>query len=50
MNKILLLVLGTAFLIGLTGCGIIGGAGQDISSAGHVVTKSANAVKHTISY
>jgi predicted small secreted protein len=32
----------------ITGCGIIGGAGQDISSVGHVVTKSATAVKNTL--
>lgn len=44
-----LIVLAVA-LLGLTGCGVIGGAGQDISSAGHVVTRSANAVKHTMSY
>jgi len=50
MKLILSLVLVAAFLVSLTGCGIIGGAGQDISSAGHAVTKSANAVKHTMSY
>ncbi|MEI6321503.1 MAG: entericidin [bacterium] len=50
MKTLLTLVVGAAFILSLTGCGIIGGAGQDISSAGHVVTKSANAVKRTISY
>jgi len=41
-------ILVALLLLSLTGCGIIGGAGQDISSVGHVVTKSANAVKSTL--
>jgi predicted small secreted protein len=48
MKHLFSFVLMTAFLVSLTGCGVIGGAGQDISSVGHVVTKSANAVKNTL--
>ena len=49
MKTLLSLSIIVLFGTALTGCGIIGGAGKDISSVGHVVTKSANAVKNTIS-
>jgi predicted small secreted protein len=48
MKNLFSLVLVALLLLSLTGCGIIGGAGQDISSVGHVVTKSANVVKSTL--
>ena len=48
MKIILSLAFGTLFLLSLTGCGIIGGAGQDISSAGHAVTKGAHAVQKAL--
>jgi predicted small secreted protein len=50
MKTILSLTLLLAVVVGMTGCGVIGGAGQDISSVGHVVTKSANSVKHNMPY
>jgi predicted small secreted protein len=42
MKFFLILTLTSFLMLGVSGCGIIGGAGRDISSVGHVVTKSAN--------
>ncbi len=42
MKIFLMLLLSLFFMFGVSGCGTIGGAGRDISSVGHVVTKGAN--------
>lgn len=45
MRKIFVLAAAAAALA-ISACNTIGGAGQDVSSAGHAVTNTANDAKH----
>jgi entericidin B len=42
MKRILGLLLLVSSIAGLSACNTVAGAGQDVSSAGHAVTKSAD--------
>ncbi len=45
MRSLFLLMIVTAS-IGLAACNTVAGAGQDVSSAGHAVTNTAEDAKH----
>ena len=45
MNKLIVLLAAAACLT-VSACNTIGGAGRDVSAAGHAVTDTANDAKH----
>jgi len=45
MRKVVLLVI-TAAALSLAACNTVKGAGQDVSSAGHAVSQTAEDAKH----
>jgi len=46
MTKLLVLAACAAAALTVSACNTIAGAGQDVSTAGHAVTSTANDAKH----
>ena len=45
MRKLIVLFAGAAAALSVAACNTVAGAGQDVSSAGHAVTNTANDAK-----
>jgi len=48
MSKVLPILFACLLITEFTGCNTIGGAGKDLSAAGHDVTKAARKVQKSI--
>lgn len=48
MKKIILLLVGTAMICGLSACNTISGVGQDVSAVGRDISSGAQGVKREI--
>jgi predicted small secreted protein len=45
MHKLIIVIAAAAAALSVAACNTIAGAGQDVSSAGHAVTNTANDAK-----
>ena len=48
MDKLLLTIIGAAFLVGLSACNTVSGVGQDVSAVGRDVSAGARGVENAI--